>query len=277
MKSELKREENGNVVLTITVPWETVEKEREAVTAKLAKQVNVPGFRKGNVPAHIAKEKLPKELVQEETLKKVLPEAYNSAVKEQKITPITNPQIHIETFDEGTELVFQAITCEQPKVDLNNYKDEVKKITAKSKIIVPGKENEQKKPNLDEIIGEVLKTAKVSIPQVLKEQEANRLISQMYEELKRLGISLDQFLEGRGKDVKDLRKDYEDQAERDLKIEFVLREIADAEKITVEEKDITDALATIQDEKQKMEVMQNPYLLAAIIRQQKTLDFLSNI
>lgn len=272
----MKREENGNIVLTITVPWDRVEKERETVIEELAKKINVPGFRKGNVPKNIAKEKLSKEVVQEEILKRVLPEYYATAVKENNINPIMNPQLHIEAFDEGTSLVFQAVTCEDPKVDLGNYKDKVKDITAKSKISVPGKE-EPKKPTLDDIINEIAKNTTVTIPQVMKDQEANRLISQMYEELKRLGITLDQFLSSRETTAEKVREDYLKQAENDIKIEFILRKIADVEKITVEESDIKTAMDTVKDEKQKADLMKNPYMLAAIIRQQKTLDFLSKI
>lgn len=275
MKSEITREENGNIVLKITVPAKKVDEAREKAVEELAKKVTVPGFRKGNVPKNIAKERVSQELLQEETLKKVLPEAYTEAVKEHKITPIMNPKLHVEAMDEGKDLVFEAVTCEDPEIDLGNYKDSVKNVTAKSKIVVPGKE--EKKPNLDEIITEVIKNAKVTIPQVLIEQETTRLLSQMLEELKSLGLTLDQFLANRGKTSEDLRKEYEQQAEKDLKIEFVLRKIADTEKITVEEKDITDAMNTVQDEKQKQQLLQNPYLLAAIIRQQKTLDFLATI
>jgi FKBP-type peptidyl-prolyl cis-trans isomerase (trigger factor) len=275
MKSEITREENGNIVLKITVPAKKVDEAREKAVEELAKKVTVPGFRKGNVPKNIAKERVSQELLQEETLKKVLPEAYTEAVKEHKITPIMNPKLHVEAMDEGKDLVFEAVTCEDPEIDLGNYKDSVKNVTAKSKIVVPGKE--EQKPNLDEIITEVIKNAKVTIPQVLIEQETTRLLSQMLEELKSLGLTLDQFLANRGKTSEDLRKEYEEQAEKDLKIEFVLRKIADQEKITVEEKDITDAMNTVQDEKQKQQLMQNPYLLAAIIRQQKTLDFLATI
>jgi trigger factor len=111
----------------------------------------------------------------------------------------------------------------------------------------------------------------------LIEQEANRLLSQLLDEIKRLGVSLDQYLASRGNTDKELRMEYEERAEKDLKLEFLLRRIADEEKITVEQQDIDKAVSEIKDEKQRKEVSSNPYLVAAIIRQQKTLDFLSKI
>jgi trigger factor len=122
-----------------------------------------------------------------------------------------------------------------------------------------------------------LTSSKVEIPKILVEQETDRLLSQLLDELKTLGVTLDQYLASRNKTGEQLRAEYAERAEKDLKLEFMLRKIADEEKITVEQADIEKALGEIKDEKQKKDVASNPYLVAAIIRQQKTLDFLSKL
>lgn len=269
------REKDATVKITVVVPWNEVESARKEIVNTLVKDVTLPGFRKGMAPKDIASAKLSKEKVQEELLKTILTQEYTKAVKENEIRPIVNPRVHIEAFEDGTNLEFMAETCEEPKIDLKNYKDEVKKITAASKIIVPGKEPE--KVGLEKILDAVLSASSGSIPPVLVEQEANRLISNLLDELKRLGVSLDQYLASRNKNADDLRKEYNLQAEKDLKLEVVLRKIADEEKITVEQADVDTALASFKDEEARKEVLKNPYYLAAIIRQQKTLDFLSKI
>ena len=197
----------------------------------------------------------------------------------------------MEQFAQGTDLIFEAETCETPKVDLNNYKEEVKKIKPAPKIIVPG----QPEPNppaggelnnpstgsgqgkLDEILKAILATVKIQIPKILIDQETSRLLSQLLDEIKRLGVSLDQYLASKAKNEVELRKEYEERAEKDLKLEFLLRKIADEEKITVEQKEIDEAIGAIKDEKQRQDIAQNPYLIAAIIRQQKTLEYLTKI
>ena len=191
------------------------------------------------------------------------------------MTPIITPHIHIEVFTEGTDIVFTAETCEEPKIVLGKYKDEVKKITAKSKIIVPGKE--EKKASLDEILEAALKTAKIVIPQILVESETSRLLSQMLDELKKLGLTLDQYLSSKKLDAEQLRNEYKKKAEQDLQLEFFLRSVADEEKITVEKEDIELALASIENPSEREEIMKNPYLVASIIRQQKTITFLSSL
>lgn len=271
----VQRHEDGTIAIKITVPWKEVEDAREGVTESLAKQVAVPGFRPGKAPTKIAKEKLSKEKVQEELLRKVLSDSYNEAVKKNNLTPIITPYIHVEVFEEGTNLEFTAETCEAPVVDLKNYKAEVQKLTAGSKIVVPGKE--EKKVPMEEIMTAVIKNTETKVPKPLIEAETNRLLSQLLEELKTLGLTLEQFLSSRDRKPEDLRAEYEERAQRDLKLEFVLRKIADEEKITVEEKDISEVLNSLKDEKQRQEVSQNPYFLASIIRQQKTLDFLAKL
>lgn len=266
---------DSTITLKITVPWKTVEEARTKVVDNLVKQVQVPGFRRGTAPKHVAEQHLKKELIQEEVLKDVLGQAYNDAVKQENLTPIITPRVHVETFEDGTDLVFSAELCEAPVVTLGNYKKAVSDITAKSKILVPGQE--EKKANVDEILEAVVKNVTVAIPKVLYEQEANRLLSQMLDELKSLGLSLDQYLASRGKTADDLRAEYEEKAKRDLALEFTLRKIADDEKITVENSDLEEILKDIKSEDEKKQLMSNPYLLASIIRQQKTLDFLTKL
>lgn len=275
MQKELTRSEDGTITIKITIPWSDVEEERGKVVDNLVKQVQIPGFRKGTAPKKIAQEHLKKELIQEEVLKSVLGRAYNEAIKAESLTPIVTPKIHVETFEDGTDLTFSAELCEAPEVTLADYKKAVAEVTAKSKIVIPGKE--PSKPSLDQILEAVLSTAKVIIPKVLYEHEANRLLSQTLDELKSLGLSLEQYLSSRGKNPEEMRADYEEKAKKDLALEFILRKIADTEKITVQEKDIEEALKEVKDEKQREQIKSNPYLVASIIRQQKTLDFLSGL
>ncbi|MBI4091799.1 MAG: hypothetical protein HY427_01170 [Candidatus Levybacteria bacterium] len=276
---KLDKKPDGTITIKIVVPASDVEKVRKEIVDELVKQTELPGFRKGAAPRKLAEEKLNHETIREEVLKKVLTDEYVAAVKDSNINPIINPRIHIEQFAEGTDLTFEAETCETPELNLKNFKDEVKKVKPAPKIIVPGQPDPKDEPNkkLDEILNAILNTVEIKIPKILIDQETNRLLSQLVDEIKRLGVSLDQYLSSRGKTEVELRNEYETRAEKDLKLEFLLRKIADEEKITVEQKDIEQALSAIKDETERKKVSENPYLVAAIIRQQKTLEYLSQL
>jgi FKBP-type peptidyl-prolyl cis-trans isomerase (trigger factor) len=275
-KSTISREQNGTIKLTVVIPYSIVAKTREEVIESAVKTAELPGFRKGKAPRNLVEKKLDEAKIQEEIIKKLLPQAYMKAIEEHNVRPIMSPKIHIDKIEEGRDLTFEALTCETPEVKLNDYKDKVKGITAKSKIVIPGKEKQQE-PKFDEIIKAVLEAATVEIPAMLIQHEADRLLSQTLDEIKRLGLTLDQYLASTGKTAETLRKEYEEKARNDIKLEFVLQKIAESEKITVQQQEIDEAIQKAKDPQERENLEQNRYLLASILRQQKTLDFLKNL
>lgn len=282
MISALQREKDGTIKLTITVPAAMVKKAWDEVVEKTLKEAELPGFRKGKAPKKLVLEKLDKQKVQEEVLKTVLPKAYVDAVREHNLNPILNPKIHVDPKHFGFEKIeksedwqFEAVTCETPLIQLGNYKAMVQKETAKSKIVIPGKE--QQPPKFEEIVQVLLASTSVTIPDILIENEVEKTLSQMLDEIKSLGLTLDQYLSSTGKTPETLRNEYRKKAENDIKLELILQKIAEEEKITVEEKEIQEAIQKAKDDNERKNLEANRYLLAAILRQQKTLDFIKNL
>ncbi len=282
----LQKEPNGTIRLTITVPFSEIKKTWEEVISKIAANTEVQGFRKGKAPRKLVEEKVDQEKVREEVLKKILPIAYTEAVKTQGIKPIINPKIHVEKLEdlsENKDWQFTALTCEAPIIKLGKYKENVQKITAKSKIIVPGKEpfgSAQDKPvpaKFEDIVKALLDSVTTEIPGILVDNETDRLLSQTLEDVKKLGLTLDQYLSSTNKNPQILREEYQKKAENDIKLEFALLKIAEEEKIVVEEKEIEEAIKASKNDEEKKNLEANRYLLASILRQQKTLDFLKNL
>lgn len=102
-------------------------------------------------------------------------------------------------------------------------------------------------------------------------------MAQVIDDVRKLGLNLDQYLTSTGKTPESLRADYEQKALEDIKFEFALQKVAEEEKITVEEKEIDEAIKKTKDDKERVQMESNKYLLASILRQQKTLDFLKNL
>ncbi|OGH21116.1 MAG: hypothetical protein A2186_00170 [Candidatus Levybacteria bacterium RIFOXYA1_FULL_41_10] len=275
MTSTITKKEDKTIALKINVTWEEVKKAREEVIAEMVKNADLPGFRKGKAPKKIVEEKLDKSRVQEETLRHLLPKAYIEAVKEHKIEPIIDPKVHIKPLEEGKDWEFEALTAEEPEISLGEYKKNVQSVTAKSKIIVPGKEKQEVK--LEDIIKALLDSTTVEIPKILIEREADKLLSQSLDEIKKLGLTLDQYLSSTGKTAEMLRLEAEGKAANDLKLEFTLRKVADSEKITVSDADLENTIGKAKTSEEKQNLQANKYLLASILRQQKTLDFLRSL
>ncbi len=275
MNSLIKKHDDGTIELTVTIPSPLVKKEKEHVLEEHVKVAELPGFRKGMAPKDLVEKSLDLDHLREDILRKLLPETYLEALKEHKLNPILNPKLHVEKLEEGKDWVFTAFTAEAPVVELGKYKDEVKKVTAKSKIVVPGKEPVS--VSFEEISTALLETAKLTLPKIIIEQEVDRLLSQTLDEVKKLGLTLDQYLASTGRNSETLRAEYALKAEKDVKIEFILQKVAQVEGIKVEEKEIDEAINQAQNEQEKQNLSSNRYLLSSIIRQQKTLDFLRSL
>src|SRR5665811_2174282 len=114
MASTIKKQEDGTIILTITIPKADVVKAKEAITEDYVKNAQIPGFRKGKAPKKIVLEKIDQEKVKEEALRKLLPQTYIEAINEHKIKPIINPKVHVHKIEEGSDWEFEAITCEAP-------------------------------------------------------------------------------------------------------------------------------------------------------------------
>ncbi|HKC14778.1 MAG TPA: trigger factor [Patescibacteria group bacterium] len=276
MISAIQKLEDGTISLTITIPSERVEEVKKQVADELVVNTELPGFRKGKAPKNLVLEKLDKEKLKEEVLKKLLPETYVEAIKEHSLNPIVSPQIHVLELADGKDWQYTALTSELPEVDLGSYKENIQKITAKKKIIVPGKK-EETPISFEDITKEVLASVKVKIPKLITETEADRLLSQTLDEIKRLGMTLDQYLASTGKNAQSLRAEYEAKATNDIKFEFALQKIADSENIQVTDEEIDRAIKEAKTEEEKKSLEANKYLLATIIRQRKTLDFLRSL
>jgi trigger factor len=137
MKTTIKHLSDTKVELTITVePKELADAEQVALL-KLSRDVKVPGFRKGKVPASVAAKNVDPQLLQEQTLDNAVSKAVASAFIEEKIQALDRPAVEIKKFVPGEILEFTAETEILPKITLGDYK---KLKTTTEKVYVSAKE-----------------------------------------------------------------------------------------------------------------------------------------
>lgn len=103
--------------VSITVPADRVNRTRSAVTTQIASTVRMPGFRKGHVPQRIL-EKQFAQSIEQETLDRVIQEAYREALEKEGLRPITQGMIENVHFHEGQELHFDVEFEVQPEVKI---------------------------------------------------------------------------------------------------------------------------------------------------------------
>lgn len=270
--------QNGTIELTITVPWEDVKKTYDHVVEEFVAETELPGFRKGKAPKDLAIEKLDKSKIYDHVLRDLIPQVYSQAVKDENLTPIISPRIEVVNFAEEKPLQFKALLCEKPQVELGDYKTALAKLKVEPKIWVPGEKNPpaggEEKPakiSIDQILQAVLESAKVEVPDLLVEDEANRLLSRLIDQTQKLGMTVEQYLLAQGKTSEGLKAEYATQARQTLKLEFILDAIAEAQAIKVEDPEIEKIIEETKDLKEKEALMSQKYYLAALLRKQKTL------
>lgn len=284
MKSTINTLADGTIELLITVPWDDVTRLYDKVITEMVASAEIDGFRKGKAPRSKVEEKLDKAKVYEEALKQLIPDVYGKAVTEHKIHPIVQPKIELKEATEQKDWVMRALTCEKPKVILGEYKKAISDLKASKakKIWVPGqpgdeKKEESKKPTIDELLKAVFETTTVTMPALLTEHEVNRLLSDLIDQTKKLGMTVEQYLSSTGRTAETVRKEYEEQAIRTLTLEFALEDVADHEGVFISDSDIDVVIKTAKTDEEKKSLTAQRYYIASVLRRQKTIDFLSGI
>ncbi len=284
MTSALTRLPNGNLELTISIPWNKITITYQDALAKLAKSTEIKGFRKGKAPQKLIEDKLGKPAIYEEVLKAIIPNIYSETIKEHNLRPVVSPQIKVTSLEENKDWQIVATTCELPKVDLGDYKGEVRSALAAEKIWVPGKEKKKKEEIADEEkMGKIFKTllekCKVDLPQILVIDEVNRMLSRLIDQTNKLGLTVEQYLASVGKTIDQIKADYQKQAEETLKLELILSAIAEEQKITVSDEEVDKMLQAIPDEKtrQATNTPEQRIYLKQLLRKRRAIDNLSSL
>lgn len=109
-------------MLEIEVPKVDVDKAFDRAYQSLANKVNIPGFRKGKAPRKILDARLGKEGIAHEAFELLASPAYGKALDEQKLDPVSRPEIDIVTLEQGQPLVFKATVIVKPTPELGQYK-----------------------------------------------------------------------------------------------------------------------------------------------------------
>ncbi len=287
-KSTIAKQPDGTIQLTITIGQSRVKKAYQEELTQAVKEAKVPGFRKGKAPKKIVEEKIDKAKLYEKIIQKLVPEAYLEAIKEHKIKPVITPKIELLKAKEGEDWQVRTTTCEAPKIELKNYKEEIRKALAPAKLWTPDKDKgekgkKEKEASLDEkiqrVIEVLLKIGQFNLPLILVEDELNRSLSSLINQTNSLGMTVEQYAQSIGKTPNQLRQEYQDRVEKDLRILLILNEVVNKEEIKVTDQEIENLAKASGDEKltkQLSDPLQKEYL-RGIIARRKALENLARL
>lgn len=121
MKSSVEKLSATRTKLTIEVPFEELKPEFDKAYATLAQQVNMPGFRKGKVPAKILEARLGRGVVLDQVINEMLPSRYSQAVEENDVKALGQPEIEIAELEDGKHITFTAEVDVRPEIEVPDF------------------------------------------------------------------------------------------------------------------------------------------------------------
>lgn len=366
---QISKHPKSIVDVQITKPWAEIAQTWDQTLAKLAQDVEMPGFRKGQAPANMVEGKIGQQL-QQEVLKVVMPQALIEALQGTDVVPIDYPQYQVLSFAKGQDLTFRATVTQRPIVQIGNYKgiraakpepkpvskEEVDKViddlykrwksrqpaqpeaAASEQAQAPASQQgasgslsfnkstqgaapavtsdqltstqpddnfakavgaanmadltEKVKKDLEDeakynneldyeeaILQEVEKVTQVDIPEVLIQDELNRMLVSLQRRVADMGLLLDDYLRSQSKSLDQIKNEWRPQAEKNVRMELGLAEIARLENVNISDADLQAEIDKIQDArtKQQFDFPEPRMHLRHALRQTKTLNLLKTL
>jgi len=130
MSSKVEKLETNKVKIEITVLAKDFDEAVDKAFKKNASKISIPGFRKGKAPRSVIERMYGKEVMFEDAFNIVAQPAYEAAIDEHKLEPVSQPVVDIVKIGNGEDMVFTAEVYVKPEVELGKYKgiEVVKKV-----------------------------------------------------------------------------------------------------------------------------------------------------
>jgi trigger factor len=120
MEIEIEDVDSCNKKIKFVVPHQDYKKEVDKYYQKLGRQVKVPGFRKGKVPASLLEKQFGPD-VKKEVLSNLISDHLNQAIAEKELRAIGQPHLLEVNAEEGTDISVSASLEVLPTVDIQDY------------------------------------------------------------------------------------------------------------------------------------------------------------
>jgi trigger factor len=124
VKTSVTELPDSRVRVDVDVPPDDVDRGIGRAARGLARDMRLPGFRKGKAPPSLIIQRVGREAVLQQALRDSLPEWYERALLSSGVNPVGDPNIEVTSVpdDEGEPLSFQFEVGVRPPAELGEYK-----------------------------------------------------------------------------------------------------------------------------------------------------------
>ena len=114
--------DRSRVRVDVEVEPDAVEQALTATAKELAREMKMPGFRKGKVPSEVVMRQLGREAVLDQALRRALPAWYEEAVTDARVATVGDPKLDLsEMPQKGDPLAFTIEVGVRPRAKLGKY------------------------------------------------------------------------------------------------------------------------------------------------------------
>ena len=120
MDIEIEEVDSCNKKIKFVIPYSNYKKEVDKYYQKLGREVKVPGFRKGKVPASLLEKQFGPD-VKKEVLSNLISNELNKAIAEKDLRAIGQPHLLEVNAEEETDISVSASVEVLPSIDIKDY------------------------------------------------------------------------------------------------------------------------------------------------------------
>jgi trigger factor len=124
VKSAVETLTPTRVKLNVEVPFDELKPSLDSAYRTIAEQIQVPGFRRGKVPARIIDQRVGRDAVIDEAINEALPRFYGQALAEIKAHPLGQPEVDVTSRPDpatGQDFAFTAELDVRPTIELPDF------------------------------------------------------------------------------------------------------------------------------------------------------------
>jgi trigger factor len=123
LKSAVEKLSPTRVKLSIDVPFAELAPHIDGAYKSLSEKINIPGFRKGKVPAAMIDQRVGRAAVLDEAINASLPTFYSQAAKDNDVLVIGRPNVEITELVDNEKFSFTVEVDIRPDIKLPNFSE----------------------------------------------------------------------------------------------------------------------------------------------------------
>lgn len=113
--------EKNTYMMEVEIPYEEMELPIKKTVKEYAQKVNIPGFRKGKVPAQVVESFIGVQAILSEAAENMIADRFMVEIAAQDFEPIAAPRLEVVQAEKGKTVIMKGSFPVQPPVKLGKY------------------------------------------------------------------------------------------------------------------------------------------------------------